>query len=56
LEGKRLTAVFAEKRMLLGIVVSNFRLDGVTLVYEIYKPFDVLAKGLSVPSDRSARI
>ncbi len=53
LEKKWLTAGFAEKRKLLEIVSSNFRLDGVTLrtlCYEINKPFDVLAKGLSVPS------
>jgi site-specific DNA recombinase len=50
---KWLTADFAEKRKLLDLVFSNFKLDGVTLCYEIRKPFDVLAKGLSVPSDRS---
>lgn len=56
LEKKWLTAGFAEKRKLLEIVFSNFRLDGVTLCYEINKPFDVLAKGLVVPSDRGDKI
>ena len=28
------------------------RLDGVSLCYEINKPFDIVVKGLSVPSDR----
>jgi len=56
LESKWLSAGFAEKRKLLEIVFSNFRLDGVSLCYEINKPFDVLAKGLSVPSDRSNEI
>jgi site-specific DNA recombinase len=56
LEKKWLTAGFAEKRRLLEMVFSNFRLDGVTLAYEINKPFDVLAKGLSVPSDRGDKI
>ncbi len=56
LESKWLTAGFAEKRKLLEIVFSNFRLDGVSLCYEINKPFDVLAKGLSVPSDRGDKI
>ncbi len=44
---KWLTADFSAKRQLLEIVFSNFRLDGVSLCYEMIKPFDVLAKGLS---------
>jgi site-specific DNA recombinase len=55
LEKKWLTADFAEKRKLLDLVFSNFKLDGVTLCSEIRKPFDVLAKGLVVPSDRGDR-
>ncbi len=44
------------KRRLLEIVCLNFRLDGVTLVPEWRKPFDVLAEGLSVSSSRGDRI
>jgi hypothetical protein len=56
LESKWLNAGFAEKRKLLELVFSNFRLDDVTLCYEINEPFDVLAKGLSLPSDRGDKI
>jgi hypothetical protein len=56
LEQKWFIAGFAEKRKLLELVFSNFRLDGVSLCYEINKPFDILAKGLSVPSDRGDKI
>jgi hypothetical protein len=52
LESKWFTAGFAEGRKLLELVFSTFRLDDVTLAYEINKPLDVLAKGLFVPSDR----
>jgi hypothetical protein len=53
---KWLTADFSAKRQLLEIVFLNFKLDGVTLCYETRKPFDVLAKGLSVPLNRGDRI
>ena len=53
---KWLTADFAEKRKLLDLVFSNFKLNDVTLCYDVRKPFDVLAKGLSVPSHRGDRI
>ena len=43
-----LAADYAEKRQILEIVWLNFRLDDVTLVPTIRKPFDVLAEGLSV--------
>ncbi len=56
LEQKWLTADFSEKRQILDIVFLNLRLDGVSLSYEMRKPFDVLAKGLSVPSNRGDRI
>jgi hypothetical protein len=46
----------AAKRQMLDIVFVNFALAGVSLYYEMRKPFDVLVKGLSVPSDRSDRI
>jgi hypothetical protein len=41
-----LTADYPEKRRLLEIVFLNSRLDGVTLVPTMRKPFDVLAEGL----------
>ncbi len=56
LEEKWLTADFAAKRQMLDIVFLNFTLDGVTLCYETRKPFDVLVKGLAVPSLRGDRI
>jgi site-specific DNA recombinase len=56
LVAKWVTADFAAKRQLLEIVFLNFRLDGVSLGYEMRKPFDVLAKGLLVSSSRGDRI
>jgi site-specific DNA recombinase len=56
LKEKWLSADVAEKRQLLEIVCLNLRLDGVTLVSEIRKPFDVLAKGLLVFYSRDDRI
>jgi site-specific DNA recombinase len=56
LEQKWLTADFSEKRQILDIVFLNLKLDGASLGYEMRKPFDVLAKGLSVPSNRGDRI
>ncbi|REK08643.1 MAG: recombinase family protein [Planctomycetota bacterium] len=41
-----LTADYATKRRILDIVFLNCRLDDATLVCDIRKPFDVLAKGL----------
>ncbi len=49
LRQKWLKAEYAEKRQILEIVWLNCRLDDVTLVPEIRKPFDVLAEGLPVP-------
>ena len=46
---KWLTAEYEEKRQILEIVWLNCRLDGVTLVPTIRKPFDVLAEGPFVP-------
>ncbi len=51
-----LAADYAEKRQILEMVFSNFRLEGVSLVYETRKPFDILAKGLLVSSSRGDRI
>lgn len=46
----------AAKRQILEIVCLNFRLDGVSLVPEWRKPFDVVVKGLSVLSSRGDKI
>ncbi|HTN75632.1 MAG TPA: recombinase family protein, partial [Pirellulaceae bacterium] len=50
------TADYGEKRRYLEIVVLNFSLDDVSLVPEWRKPFDLLAKGLSIQSSRGDRI
>ena len=52
---KWLTAEYAEKRQILDIVWLNCRLDDVTLVPTIRKPFDILAKGLPVPDSGGSR-
>ena len=41
---------------MLEIVFLNFRLDDVSLYYEMTKPFDALAKGLFVSSNRGDKI
>jgi site-specific DNA recombinase len=51
-----LTADYATKRRLLEIVFLNCRLDDVTLVPEMRKPFDVLAEGLISENSRAERI
>ncbi|HVX10245.1 MAG TPA: recombinase family protein [Pirellulales bacterium] len=51
-----LTADYATKRRLLEIVFLNCRLDGVTLVTTMRKPFDVLAEGLISEKSRRGRI
>ena len=56
LRSKWLTADYGEKRRYLEIVVLNFSLDDVSLVPEWRKPFDILAKGLSIQSSRGDRI
>ena len=53
---KWFTADYAAKRHILEIICLNFRLDDVTLVPTIRKPFDVLAKGPLVQSSRGERI
>jgi len=55
LKEKWLTAEIPEKRRILEILCLNWTLDGVTLVGEMRKPFDALAKGLSVPLNRGDR-
>ena len=49
---KWLNADARAKRQLLEIVCLNFRLEDVTLVPEIRKPFDVLAEGLVLTNSR----
>ena len=51
LSQKWLASDIAEKRLLLEIIGLNWKLDARS-VPEIRKPFDVLAKGLSVSSSR----
>jgi DNA invertase Pin-like site-specific DNA recombinase len=51
-----LTADYDAKRRILEIVCLNCTLDGVTLVPEIRKPFDVLAEGLLSEKSRGDRI
>ncbi len=53
---KWFTADYSAKRQILEIICLNFRLDDVTLVPTIRKPFDVLAKGPLVQLSRGERI
>lgn len=53
LREKWLTADYRAKRRLLDIVCLNFRLEGVSLVPTIRKPFDVLAEGLISADNRA---
>ncbi|GIW76755.1 MAG: recombinase [Phycisphaerae bacterium] len=53
---KWVTANYHARRQILDIVFSNFRLDGVTLCYEMRKPFALLAEGLLVSSNRGDKI
>jgi site-specific DNA recombinase len=56
LEEKWLTADYSAKRQILETVFLNLKLDGVSLCYEMTKPFAALAKGLLVPSNRGDKI
>ena len=56
LTDKWLTADYAAKRQILDIVFSNFCLNGVSLCYEMRKPFALLAEGLLVSSNRGDKI
>src|SRR5208282_6574858 len=51
-----LVADYAAKRRILEIVFLNCRLDDVTLVPTIRKPFDVLAEGLISKESRGDKI
>jgi len=48
-----LAADYSAKRRILEIICLNFRLDGVTLVPQMRKPFDLLVEGLTVVSHRT---
>ena len=56
LTAKWLNADSRVRRRLLEIVCLNFRLDDITLVAEMRKPFDVLAEGLILKNSRGDMI
>ena len=56
LEEKWLTADSSAKRQILEMICLNLRLDGVTLVFEMRKPFDLLAEGLLLKNSRGDKI
>lgn len=51
-----LTADASNKRRILEIVCLNWKLDGVSLVPEWRKPFDLLAEGLQMKDSRAGGI
>ena len=56
LRSQWLTSDYAAKRRILEIVFLNCRLDDVTLVPTMRKPFDVLAEGLLSKESRGDKI
>ena len=56
LRAKWFAADWAAKRRILEIVCLNWKLDGVSLVPEWRKPFDLLAEGLQKKDSREYRI
>lgn len=56
LRAKWFAADYIAKRRILEIVCLNWKLDGVTLVPEMRKPFDLLAEGLLRKDSRDDRI
>jgi len=56
LKERWLAADYHAKRRILEIVCLNCRLDDITLVFEMRKPFDVLAEGLISANSRDDRI
>ena len=56
LRAKWFAADWAAKRRILEIVCLNWKLDGVSLVPEWRKPFDLLAEGLLTKDSRGDRI
>lgn len=55
LRAKWFEADVAAKRRILEIIGLNWKLDGVSLVPEMRKPFDILAEGLSLKKSRGDR-
>ncbi len=53
---KWLTADSASKRQILEMICLNLKLEGVSLVPEWRKPFDLLAEGLFLKNNRGDRI
>ena len=53
---KWVTADHAEKRTQLDFLFLNLKLDGVSLVPEMRKPFDMLVEGLKISSSRGDKI
>jgi DNA invertase Pin-like site-specific DNA recombinase len=56
LEEKWLTAEAPEKRKILEILCLNLELDGVSLVFTMRKPFDLVLEGLVFENNRGDRI
>lgn len=56
LQNTWVSADYATKRRILEIVCLNCRLDGVSLVPTMRKPFDVLAEGLDLAKSQGDRI
>lgn len=56
LDNKRDSADIPEKRAILEILCLNYSFDGVSLCYEMRKPFDVLSKGLQSKDGSGDRI
>ncbi|GIK15218.1 MAG: serine recombinase [Planctomycetota bacterium] len=56
LQNQWVSADYTTKRRILEIVCLNCRLDGVSLVPTMRKPFDVLAEGLDLSKSRGDRI
>jgi hypothetical protein len=56
LEEKWVTADAPEKRKILEILCLNLVLDGVSLVFAMRKPFEMLVEGLDFENNRGDRI
>ena len=56
LEEKWLSSGSAEMHQILEMLELNWKLDGVSLVAELRKPFDLMAEGLLLKKDRGDKI
>ena len=56
LEDKWDSADISEKRAILEILCLNYTLNGVSLCYELRKPFDIMSKGLNLINGAEERI